>query len=250
MSEGGCTSCGNKGGCDHRKGAMFSSIDAALLRLYPTRSFADRAEPVEIDEIPALGLSNRQPRWPEDGGTLARDLADALKTVVIELPRAPEEYCRQLYVLCLGRAPCLIQALHGLGQPPTDDLQSGPLEELYLRISVSDLVPFAAVQQVRVRGELGPGQDADLLIEEFPRTGVFDPVLLPRMQRAVAVLAAHDLLNLDFGEISAPPPGFDPGPYADRFGGVPAVANYFFYPQPCSSVTTTIVPIGKPVVVI
>jgi hypothetical protein len=70
---------------------------------------------------------------------------------------------------------------------------------------------------------------------------VFDPVLLPRFQKLVAVLAEHGIRHLDFGEIAEPPPGFDPGDYGALYGGEPAVANYLFYPQPCSSITTTVV---------
>jgi hypothetical protein len=239
MSEGGCTNCGSKGGCDHRKTAMFAAIDAALLQLYPSRCFAERRDD---GELPA-DLGHLAP-WPGDSSALASDIARQLKTLVVEVPPVAEEYCRQIYVLCLGRHPCLIEALLGLAQPAREDLENGALEELYLRVSISDLVPFAAVQQVSVRGQLSGD---DLLIEEAPRTGVFDPVLLARMQRLVAIVVDHGLRNLDFGEISAAPPGFDPGDYAARFGGAPAVANYFFYPQPCSSVTTTVVPFSAAV---
>ena len=41
MSEG-CTSCGNKGGCDSRKHGMFAAVDEALARLYPDAAL-DRA---------------------------------------------------------------------------------------------------------------------------------------------------------------------------------------------------------------
>ena len=235
MSEGGCTNCGSKGGCDHRKTGMFAAIDAALLALYPTRCFAARHDPVDRLCDPALAP------WTGDSSALASDIAQQLGTLVVEMPPVAEEYCRQIYVLCLGRHPCLVEAREGMAQPAREDLENGPLEELYLRVSISDLVPFAAVQQVRMRGEL---DGSELMIEEAPRTGVFDPVLLPRMQRIVAIIVDHGLRNLDFGEISAPPPDFDPGDYAQRFGGVPAVANYFFYPQPCSSVSTTVVPFG------
>jgi len=39
---GGCTSCGNKGGCDSRKHDMMAAIDEALARIYPTRRWAER----------------------------------------------------------------------------------------------------------------------------------------------------------------------------------------------------------------
>jgi hypothetical protein len=234
MSEGGCTSCGNKGGCDHRKTAMFAAIDEALLHLYPSRRFGERDDNLSLDLAPPVHLVP----WTGDSAAVASDIAKKLGTLAVELPPVAEEYCRQIYVLCFGRHPCLIEAVHGLASPAREDLENGPLDELYLRVSISDLVPFAAVQQVSMRGQL---EGDELMIEEAPRTGVFDPVLLPRMQRLVAVLVDHGLRNLDFGEISAPPPGFDPGDYAQRFGGAPAVANYFFYPQPCSSITTTVV---------
>jgi hypothetical protein len=259
MSEGGCTNCGSKGGCDHRKTAMFAAIDAALLHLYPSRRFSERC-----DDPDALESAGDLRPWSGDTAALTAEIARRLGTLVIELPATALEYCRQIYVLCFGRQPCLVEALHGQAQPAREDLENGPLDELYLRVSISDLVPFAAVQQVNVRGQL---VGEDLIIEETPRTGVFDPILLQRTQRLVAILVDHGLRNLDFGEISAPPPGFDPGDYAQHFGGAPTVANYFFYPQPCSSVTTTVVPwsaaapavlndgamaiaIGKPTVVI
>lgn len=229
MSEG-CTSCGNKGGCDHRKGAMFGAIDQALALLYPTRRFGERIEPLE-DEAWAAAPAAAQ---------LARLIGQRQGTLVVELPPAPEAYCHQIEVLCLGRTPSLVEAQHGLAGLAPEDFPDGPIDELYLRVLISDLVPFAAVQQVRLKGE--PLGDL-LLIEEAPRTGVFDPVLLPRFRGVVAAIAEVGLTHLDFGDISAPPEGFDPGDYAERFGGgAPALANYFFYPQPCSAITTTVVP--------
>jgi hypothetical protein len=68
--------------------------------------------------------------------------------------------------------------------------------------------------------------------------------LLPRFRGLVAVLAEHDVLHLDFGDISAPPPGYDGGPYRGLYGQEPAVANYLFFPQPCASVSTTAVPLA------
>jgi hypothetical protein len=50
----------------------------------------------------------------------------------------------------------------------------------------------------------------------------------------------HGLRHLDFGEITEAPKGYDPGDYGERYGGVPGVANYLFYPQPSSSITTTV----------
>jgi len=71
---------------------------------------------------------------------------------------------------------------------------------------------------------------------------VFDPILLRRFQGLVAVLAEHDVRHLDFGEITEAPDGYDPGDYADRYGGAPSVANYFFYPQPANAASTCLIP--------
>ncbi len=206
-------------------------MEAKLAELYPERRFDRR---VETDYVLTEGLP----------AALANTLARRLAAPVIEVPLEPEEYCRHLYVLCLGRPPGLIEARAGL--VAVDDLElagegepdGSRIEELYLRVSLSEVAPFAAVQQVLVSAErLGP----DLMIVESTRAGVFDPVLLPRMQKVVAIIAEHGLRHLDFGDMNEPPAGFSAGDYGERFGGLPALANYFFYPQPCSSITTTVV---------
>ena len=55
----------------------------------------------------------------------------------------------------------------------------------------------------------------------------------------MALMTERGIRHLDFGEIAEPPAGFDPGTYADDYGGAPAIANYFFYPQPAAAITTT-----------
>jgi hypothetical protein len=228
MSEG-CTDCGRKGGCDHRKGDMFAAMDQALERLYPTRRWGER------DELAAFraGVAGQGP-------VLADRLAKALKALTLFRPGAPEEYCDFVYVLCFGRTPSLIELREGTAAPEAGE---GIIDELYLRVALSSVAPFAAVQQVAMsmqRTEAG-----ELIIAEAPRTGVFDPVLLPRFQKLVAVLTELGIRHLDFGEMTQPPPGFDGGEYLDRYGGAPTVANYFFYPQPASAITTTVIACGS-----
>lgn len=82
----------------------------------------------------------------------------------------------------------------------------------------------------------------DLVITESARGGVFDPVLLPRFQSLVAVLALWDIRHLDFGEIVEPPVDFDAADYSSRFGSAPVIANYLFYPQPPTAVSTVVLP--------
>jgi hypothetical protein len=226
---GGCTDCGRKGGCDHRKRDMFAAVDEALARLYPGRCFGERADDAGLPPLASTV-----------GPLLADRLGTRLGALALFRPGGSDEYCDFIYVLCLGRQPSLIELREGLSAADAPDApMDETIEELYLRVALSSVAPFAAVQQVHMRGV--PAGDG-LLIEEALRPGVFDPVLLPRFRKLVAVLAEMEIRHLDFGEISEPPPGFDAGDYAERFGGAPAVANYLFYPQPCSSITTTLVP--------
>jgi hypothetical protein len=236
MSAGGCTECKNKGGCDHRKGSMMAAIDDALTRLYPERRWAERDE----DAAFRAGVSRAE------GAQLAGLLAPRLKALTLFRPGAEDEYCDYVYVLCVGRTPSILEVREGLvpsGGAEADAGDAGDAEDaeeqLYLRVALSSLARFAGVQQVTMR--LRRAGD-ELVITEAPRGGVFDPILLKRLQSLVAVLAELDIRNVDFGEIVEAPAGFDPGDYSERYDGAPAVANYLFYPQPCSAITTTVVP--------
>jgi hypothetical protein len=229
MSEG-CTDCGRKGGCDHRKGDMFAAIDDALARLYPTRRWGERDETVAF----RAGVTGHGP-------ALAERLAKACKALALHRPGGPEELCDFVYVLCFGRQPALIEVREGAAPPDLGEGE-GIVDELYLRVALSSVAPVAAVQQVALSAQLRGGE---LVVVEAPRTGVFDPLLLPRFQKLVAVLAELDIRHLDFGDLTQPPAGFDPADYAVRYGGAPTVANYFFYPQPASAITTTVIPLGR-----
>jgi hypothetical protein len=235
----GCTDCGRKGGCDHRKQGMFEAIDQTLARLYPTARWQERHE---LGAGQGKGMTAGPEPEPASafGALLAERLAARLKTLALHVPGGPEEYCDYVYVLCLGRTPSLLEVREGrtdVRDAFEHDAGEG-ISELYLRVALSSLVPFAAVQQVSVRGTVTDGL---VLVEEAPRTGVFDPVLLPRFKTLVAVLTELGLRHLDFGEITTAPDGYDPGDYGTRYGGTPTVANYFFFPQPASSITTTAV---------
>jgi hypothetical protein len=226
----GCTSCGNKGGCDTRKHGMFAAVDEALARLYPTRRWSER------DEEAGFGAGVA----PGEGAALARALASRLKALAVHRPGTAEETCDYVYVLCLGRTPSLLELRERLVEPDAVDA-GDDVEELYLRVALSTVARFAGVQQVTMRATRQSDAVGGLVITESPRTGVFDPVLLKRFQALVAVLAEHDIRHLDFGEITTPPDGYDAGDYGERYGGAPAVANYLFFPQPASSVTTVVV---------
>ena len=230
----GCTNCGRKGGCDARKGVMFGAIDEALARLYPTRRWSDR------DESAGFGAGVGK----AEAETLARLLGPRLRAAVFHRDGSSEETCDWIYVLCMGRDPSLFELREGRLSPDasrelTLAIAAGPVQETYLRVALSTLARFAAVQEVELRAAVGDVADAGaIVISEAPRAGVFSPPLLGRMQGVVAALLEHGIRHLDFGEIEQPPDGFDPGDYDAYFGGVPGVANYLFFPQPPAAIVT------------
>jgi len=231
MSDG-CTNCGRKGGCDSRKHEMFAAIDDALARLYPTRRWDERDE--------AAGFGAGLPAG--EGDSLAAALSERLHAATLYRPGGAEETCDYVYVLCLGRTPSLVElresALEaGAAGALRDAITEGPVTEVYLRVALSTLAPFAAVQEVVVTA--AHADDGTVVLTEAPRAGIFEPGLLKRLQGLVAVLAERNIRHLDFGEIVEPPAGFDPGGYADDYGGPPGIANYLFYPQPPAAISTT-----------
>jgi hypothetical protein len=220
---GGCTNCKSKTGCDDRKGAMIASVDQALEQLYPTRTWGevlcDDAAPIAPDEIDAL----------------AEELATELRAATFVKHGGDDEPCDYIYVLCVGRTPCAIQA-RDFGVELADVAE--PIREQYLRVVISQRARVAAVQQVAVEVDSVAG---DCVIRESPRAGVYDAPLLARMQKLVAILPAYELLHVDFGEIAHAPPGYHAGAWRELFGGDPAIANYLFYPQPATMISTTLV---------
>jgi hypothetical protein len=222
----GCTNCKSKTGCDHRKGAMMASVEDALAQLYPTRTWG------EPDDREVAGL------MPEDVAALADELATTLGAATFVRRGGDDEPCDYIYVLCMGRTPCIVQVRdHGVPVPAEwhAATTAGVVSELYLRLVVSQRAPVAAVQQVAI--DLARG-DAGFLVREQPRAGVYDAPLLHRMQKLVATLPAYDLLHVDFGEIAHAPPGFHAGSWRELFGGEPSIANYLFYPQPTTMIAT------------
>jgi hypothetical protein len=237
---GGCTNCKGKAGCDHRKGEMLESVDRALADLYPTKTWG------EPDDTVATGM----PRDELDA--LADELAQELGAATFVREGGDDEPCDYIYVLCMGRTPCIVQVRdHGVAVPAEWDGTNAPnmergeftstrgIEELYLRVVVSQRARVAAVQQVGV--DLVKTGDG-FLVREQPRAGVYDAPLLRRMQKLVAILPAYELLHVDFGEIAHAPPGFAAGSWRELFGGEPAIANYLFYPQPTTMVATSYLP--------
>lgn len=203
---------------------MLDGVRAALDRVYPSRTWGQ----------PDDAARYRAGVCEHDGEALADELAVALSASTLYVPGGDEAYCDFIYVQCVGREPNLAQVVYA-GVPLPDELDGGA-DELYLRVCLSSMAPLAAVQQTALTLVRDAGGAA---IVERPRPGVYDPPLLPRMQRLVAILPAYGIAHVDFGEICAPPPGFDAGDYPARYGGEPLVVNYLFYPEPPTTVVTT-----------
>jgi len=233
---GGCTNCKGKSGCDDRKGTMLEEVDRTLAALYPTRTWG------EVDDAPFAGMP------PDELAALADELASELNAATFVRPGDDDEPCDYIYVLCMGRTPCVVQVRdHGVPVPGEwRDADPGfALREMYLRVVVSQRARVAAVQQVAIdlaRG--GEGAIDGFLVREQPRAGVYDPPLLHRMQKLVAILPAYELMHVDFGEIAHAPPGYHGGAWRAVYGlggADPSIANYLFYPQPTTMVSTTLI---------
>lgn len=205
---------------------MMASVDHALASLYPTRTWGE-PDDASADAMP-----------PDELAALADELAQELNAATFVRAGNDDEPCDYIYVLCMGRTPCVVQVRDHNVPPPAEWQGVDAVEELYLRVVISQRTRVAAVQQVGVDLVKAAG---GWLVRERPRAGVYDPPLLHRMQKLVAILPAYDLLHVDFGEIAHAPPGFHAGSWRELFGGEPAIANYLFYPQPTTMVATTFV---------
>ncbi len=205
-----------------------TSVDQALEQLYPTRTWGE-PDDHEVAGLPADEIAG-----------LADELASTLGAATFVRPGGDDEPCDYIYALCMGRTPCIVQVRdHGVAVPAewyaTTSPSDGSIQELYLRLVVSQRARVAAVQQVAVdliRSDNG------FLVREQPRAGVYDAPLLHRMQKLVATLPAYELLHVDFGEIAHAPPGYHAGAWRELFGGEPSIANYLFYPQPTTMIAT------------
>lgn len=207
---------------------MMAAVDDVLARAYPTRTWGEVDDGLLVDSLSR----------PCDGPALAEELAADLNAAAFYVAGRAEDLCDYVYVLALGRTPCILQVRElGVAPPPDWDAQ---VDELYLRVCLSNLAPLAAVHQVAMSARRA---DGGWLVGEASRAGVYDAPLLRRLQRLVAILPAYDLVSVDFGDISAPPPGFAPGAWPSLYGApAPALANYLFFPEPATMTTTTFLP--------
>jgi hypothetical protein len=236
---GGCTNCASKGGCSTRKGEERELLAQLLPELYPARRFG------AIDDDARDGISERE------GRRLARQAAVLLKAPAFFRAGEPHEACDYIYVLCVGREPCLLE----LRDAASLDFQDGDaVREKYLRVALSSLARVTTVQEVSFELDREPPATSDEDVQipdggplwrlvERPSPGIYDPILLKRTRKLVELLVAAEITFLDFGLIENPPLGFDSGEYPTEYGQEPGIVNYLFYPHPPRAVATTYIPV-------
>lgn len=213
----GCSDCGRKGGCDDRKGVQRVVLDDVVARLYPDRTWGRPDDEARF----GAGVPRREVR------RLARAMAELAQAPSFFRAGGADDLCDFVYLLCVGRRPALIEVRDGAAAPEP----AARIDEKYLRVAFSSVARLAAVQEVAM-------SLADGALTESPRAGVFDPVLLKRMQRLVALLEASDVAHIDFGLLDVPLDGGRPGAYLDRYGTPPRLANFLFFADPPTTATT------------
>lgn len=248
MGCGTCKSeCGREDGCGERKAVQKDILDALVARLYPSRTWG------EPDDAACF----RAGLHTSEVVQLAQRLSAALKAPAYVQAGGPDDLCTFIYVLCIGREPALIELREGeAGADPDAHAADGPLtpeaaaiRERYLRIACSTVGRLACVQEVAMELDTDAARAPDgmAVIRELVQPGVFDPKLLKRFQKAVDLLMAHDIEHLDLGLLDVPAAQFGllPGGYEARFGGEPALLNFFFYAAPVLTATSSFVPLSR-----
>lgn len=211
--------------CHGRKDRDRALLDELLRQLYPGRIWGTPDDTVRLGGV-----------CEEEGRRLARRVAVLLEAPTTYWPGDEHDLCDFFYVLCVGRPPGIVELREN---PIVDAGVSERTCEKYLRVALSQMARIAVVQEVSfelVRAE------GDLLVREAPSAGVYDPLLISRTSRLVDLIATAGITFLDFGLVDTPPVGFSPGDYEARYGLLPSVVNFLFYPQPATTVTTTYLP--------
>src|SRR5262249_36155289 len=150
-------------------------ISEAIARLYPTRRWG------ELDDAARY----RQGVPQALGHKLARVGAEVLQARTWFREGAEDELCDYIYVLCVGREPALLDVRDGIAEPEADKI-----DESYLRVALSSVLRAGTVQEVQMH--LRRRGDA-FEFREQTRDGVYDPVLLKRLQKTVDLIRQADL---------------------------------------------------------
>ena len=257
----GCSDCGSKGGCDARKHTQRGLFAEVIARVYPSSSEAihgGHGGQGGQGGGPTWGVLDDEARFGAgvprgEVRRLARSIAAVAQAPTIFRAGEPEDLCDYVWVLCVGRRPSLVELRDGLARAepgagpandPLADLVPGVrVEERWLRLCFSSVARLAAMQEVALTLEVGEGDDAGLcVLRESPRPGVFDPILLKRVRKIVALLEASDVAHADFGLLDRPLPGAHPGDYVARYGVEPMLANFLFMAAPSSAPVVTVLP--------
>ncbi len=234
----GCSTCktgcsSSDGGCSTQKSAQRQFLDGLLPRLYPSRTLGALDVEVAWDE----GIQQAECE------RLGQQIATVTKAPVYLGPASDDDLCRYLYVLCIGREPPLVQ----LRQSSTlINLESDRIRERYLRVGLSSVARVACVQEVAMELDLSTGEGTPVaMIRELPRAGVFDPMLLKRLQRIVDLLTAYEIRHLDLGILEQPASslGLVDAGYVERFGMEPQLGNFLFFAAPAVTTTEVCLPV-------
>lgn len=126
---------------------------------------------------------------------VCQQLAQATQAPCYLLPPADRDFCRFLYVLCVGRPPPLIRLRNKKTLP---DFSATPLTDQYLRVALSVVSPAACVQEVTVTASLQTTSSGiEAVFVEKPRAGLYEPSLLARFSKVVDVLSAYGFRSID-----------------------------------------------------
>ena len=227
LAEKGCSGCTKSEGCEAEKGPQRSIIDQTLETIYPGRIWGSPDDEARF-------LAGVSPRVVK---RLGHGLATATRAPTFYRPGGPDDLCDFVYVLCIGRAPALLDVRDGLAAPEGDRVR-----ERYLRVCFSTIARVACVQEVAMELDAHGGE---VVIRELPQPGVYDALLLKRMRSIVDLVEASDLEHLDFGMVDKPVVDGQPGDYLERYGVEPTIANYLFFAQPARVTTTTVLSAGE-----
>lgn len=222
---GGCTDCSSKGGCDERKGVQRGLFDDVLGRVYPDRTWGRPDDEARF----GAGVGRRETQ------RLRRTIAEVLRAPTYFRAGNDDDLCDFVYVLCVGREPALVEVREGRATAEA----GGRIDERYLRVALSSVARMGAVQEVAMTLDDGA---SGAEVREAPRPGVFDPLLLNRMQKLVALLEAAGIAHIDFGLLDRPLEDSAPGDYVERFGVEPRLVNFLFFADPPTTHAVTIVP--------